>query len=104
MQQGQYSQAARAFKSALGSKRVYSLQLEIICQENSIRTGLSHAGGSDDYFVLPYSFRGRPCYRAMWGRFSSKQAARNAFASVPQFFREQTRGRAYVVPLSASRR
>jgi hypothetical protein len=104
LEAGQYRQAAEKYRSALPSTRAYSLQLEIICQESSIRTGMRESASNPDYFLLPFRFRGRSCYRAMWGVFPTKLAAKQAFSSVPAFFRQQTGGRAYVVPVGGSRR
>jgi len=100
----QYPEAARSFSQALGSARGYSLQLEIDCTPASIADGLKAAGGAAEYFVVPLSYKGRACYRALWGVYPSQAAAEQAFSSVPAFFRAQTRNRAVVVAISSVRR
>jgi len=85
--------AAQAFQTAVRGQRGYTLQLEIICQEQSIREGWSAAKGAKEYMVVPFSFKGRACYRALWGVYPSVAAARRGAASVPSFFRNQMRGK-----------
>ena len=70
----------------------------------SVREGWGNAGGSNDYILLPFSYRGRACYRVLWGVYPSASAARRGAASVPAFFRSQLRGKDIpVVRLSAVR-
>lgn len=87
---GDYRGAASAFRQAVSGRSGYALQLEIVCEEASVREGLSRAGG-DSYFLLPYTHRGRSCYRVLWGVYPSQSAAAAAAGSVPEFFRQQLR-------------
>ena len=100
---GGYRDAAGSYRAALAKTVGYTLQLEIVCQDSSIKEGFAAAQGGD-YFILPYTFRGRSCYRAFWGVFPSKAAAASAEKSVPAFFRNQLHGRQLpIVPLAAVR-
>src|SRR5204862_1202611 len=90
---GHYREAAESFRKAAGAGRGYALQLEIACQDSSIREGAGHAGSGGEYFVLPFTLKGRQCYRVLWGVYPDAAAARRAEASVPAFFRSQSGGR-----------
>ena len=90
---GQYRDAAQTFEQAVGRARGYSLQLEIVCQDSSVREGFGQASGRSEYFILPFTYRGRPCYRVLWGVYDSRAEAQRAAAGVPAFFRSQLRGR-----------
>jgi hypothetical protein len=100
----QYREAAQEFRSALAGASGYSIQLEIDCQESSVKDGLAQAGGGAELFIVPVSLHGKACYRVLWGAYSSRTAAEQAQADVPSFFRQQAHGRGLpIVPLSAVR-
>ena len=90
---GDYPAASRSFKQAVSGFSGYALQLEIICKPSSAKQGWAQARGGSEYLLLPFSFRGRPCYRVLWGVYSSKSDARRAVSSVPNFFTAQFGGK-----------
>lgn len=101
---GDYAGAGRVFRQAITGHRGYSLQLEIVCQPSSIKEGWGNAGGRSEYMIVPFTYRGRPCYRVLWGLYDSPAEAGRAASSVPGFFRAQLGGRAVpVVRLSTLR-
>jgi hypothetical protein len=61
----------------------FTLQLMIACQEETVGTALARSGGDASLFVLPFSLKGRPCYRVCWGVYANKEQALAAVASLP---------------------
>ena len=64
----------------------YSVQLELACELPT----LEKAWGSDKprgtMWLLTTSYRGRTCFRVMWGRYGTLAEARAAKSRVPAFF------------------
>jgi septal ring-binding cell division protein DamX len=84
--------AATLFRTALSARppSTVSLQLMIACQEETVKGARRRAGEGSALYVLPYSLKGRPCYRVLWGLYESVDAARNAVPSLPAGLLEGT--------------
>jgi septal ring-binding cell division protein DamX len=88
---GDYSQAVSIYRRSLHNVegKKYTIQLELACENSTIDTGLKEGNRSPQYFILEQRFRGRTCYCACWGLYSSPEEARTALESVPAFFKSQ---------------
>jgi hypothetical protein len=79
--------ALRAKYDAIAQKQVadpvgaYTVQFELVCEVSSI-TKAMETGRSSVWWV-PVTYRGRPCYRVFWGRFSTRDEAVKAAAEIP---------------------
>jgi hypothetical protein len=49
-------------------------------------------------WVVTTSFRGKNCFRVLWGRYSTREAAERALPGAPAFFSTQ-RNRPMAVPI-----
>jgi hypothetical protein len=72
---------AMARQQAADPVGVYTVQFELVCETSSI-TKAMNAGRSTVWWV-PVTYRGRPCYRVFWGRFSTREEALKAAADIP---------------------
>jgi len=101
--QGDLAGAARLFQEMLLSRapRDVTLQLMIACQDDTVKGARDRAGAHGWLIVLPYSLRGRRCYRVCWGVYDGGEAARAAIPGLPA---DLVRGTApIVVPLARLR-
>ncbi len=85
LDQGDPGDAARLFDEWILSEdpRLFTMQLMIACQEDTVRSARSRAGPDGSLFILPYSLGGRSCYRVLWGLYEDGDSARAAAAAVP---------------------
>jgi septal ring-binding cell division protein DamX len=67
-------------------KHRYSIQLELACEDSTLEKAFAADPGRSHIWIAPYAFRGRRCYRVLWGRFADIGAARTARGSVPAVF------------------
>jgi hypothetical protein len=67
-------------------KHRYSIQLELACEDATLEKAFAADPGKGHLWISPYAFRGRRCYRVLWGRFADLGAARSARGSVPAVF------------------
>lgn len=74
----------RAFEHPGGF--AYAIQLELACEESTVTKALRADPSGRQVWVVPYDFRGRNCYRVLWGRYKTLPKARDAKTSVPQMF------------------
>lgn len=79
----------------------YAIQLEIACEPETLRKAYAHAGDGKEIWIIPYAFHGRACYRVLWGRFTTLEAARKAKSGIPEIF-VSGNNRPAVVPLGGS--
>jgi len=63
----------------------YTIQLELVCELPSLEEAWSYERGRS-MWLLVSTHRGRECFRVLWGRYATLEAARSAKASVPRFF------------------
>ncbi len=103
LDQGDHAGAAQLFQTMLLSRgpRAVTLQLLIACQEDTVNGARGRAGAHGSLIVLPYSLKGRPCYRVCWGVYAGGDAARAAIPTLPS---DLVRGTVpIVVPLARLR-
>ena len=74
-----YDEMARKFAAQPGGN--YTVQFELVCESASLTTAVKH-GGSNVWFV-PFSYRGRPCYRVFWGHYATQAEATAAKSAIP---------------------
>jgi septal ring-binding cell division protein DamX len=67
-------------------KHRYSIQLELACEDSTLEKAFAADPGRTHIWISPYAFRGRRCYRVLWGRYADVGAARTARSSVPAIF------------------
>ena len=64
----------------------YAIQLELACEDSTLEKAFAADPGRGHLWISPYAFRGRRCYRVLWGRFADLGSARAARGSVPAIF------------------
>ena len=101
--QGDAAGAARQFESFILSGKAdrFTLQVMIACQEDTVKGARTRAGADDSLFILPYSLKGKSCYRVCWGVYADVDSARAAASNVPAALTGSTVP--LVVPLSRLR-
>ena len=78
--------AARDAKRLAGERKTrYAIQLELACEAASLNEAFQHDRGGS-MWVLTTSFQGKTCFRVLWGRYATAEAARRALAGSPRFF------------------
>jgi hypothetical protein len=60
--------------------------LLVACSEETLQKA-SQAVNAQELFILPVEYRGRSCYRVLWGVYDSEASARLATGTVPDYFR-----------------
>ncbi len=63
----------------------FTLQVELVCQEASLRKAT--AMGGDKVWSSPIAYRGQQCYRVFWGRYPTRAAAEASVGEVPAALR-----------------
>ena len=103
LDQGDTTGAARTFESFILAAKPdrFTLQVMIACQEDTVRGARTRAGEDGSLFILPYSLKGRSCYRVCWGLYPDGESARAAVSAVPAALTGP--GVPLVVPLSRLR-
>ncbi|HWC65858.1 MAG TPA: hypothetical protein VG777_07230, partial [Thermoanaerobaculia bacterium] len=66
----------------------YAIQLELACEEATLRKAFAADPGRRSIWIAPYAFRGRSCYRVLWGKYRDLAAAKKAKSSLPGIFSE----------------
>jgi hypothetical protein len=66
-------------------KTRYAIQLELACETASLVDAFQHDHGGS-MWVLGTSYEGKACFRVLWGRYPSAEAAHRALSSAPKFF------------------
>ena len=79
---------AESDRRALSKRRNvrYAVQLELACEIPTLENAWNWDKPPGTMWLLTTSYRGRTCFRVMWGRFVSLPEAREAKARVPGFF------------------
>src|SRR6266508_858850 len=75
-------------RRALSSRRNvrYAVQLELACEIPTLENAWNRDKPPGTMWLLTTSYRGRTCFRVLWGRFVSLPEAREAKVRVPGFF------------------
>jgi hypothetical protein len=74
------------------------VQLELACEVPSLSEAFAHDRPAGSMWLAPTSFRGRTCFRVLWGRYPTREAAESGLAGAPRFF-STPRNRPMVVPI-----
>jgi hypothetical protein len=101
---GSWEALARAGRQTFdhpGAHR-YAIQLELACEESTLQKAFAADPGRRQIWVAPYSFRGRSCYRVLWGKYRDLGSAKAAKAAVPEIF-SRDGNRPAVVPLGRAK-
>jgi len=64
----------------------YAIQLELACEVSTLEKAWRYDRPSGRMWLLPSTHAGRTCFKVLWGRYASLEAARNAKSGVPVFF------------------
>jgi septal ring-binding cell division protein DamX len=64
----------------------YSIQLELACESSTLDKAFAADPDRRHLWIAPSSFRGRRCYRVLWGKFADLASARGAKGAVPALF------------------
>ena len=64
----------------------YAIQLELACEAETLQKAWNWDRPAGTIWLLTTSFRGRTCFRVLWGRYGSLAQAREARTRVPEFF------------------
>jgi uncharacterized protein DUF4388 len=85
---GRFPEAARAFVSSTraAGKGAAVIQLLIACSSETVQKAVD-SGSASDLVILPVDFKGRDCYRLVWGVYPSATRATAALSTVPEYFR-----------------
>ena len=101
---GWLARAERDQKSAEADRQAqFAVQLELVCEIPSLTEAFSHDRPAGTMWVVTTSYRGKTCFRVLWGRYPSRDAAESGKAQAPSFF-ATSRNHPMVVPLSDTRR
>lgn len=88
MRAGDYPAAASGFRKVYSSKKGgYTIALMIACEKETIEKSYAGAGQSPDFIIFPHNFKGRGCYRVIWGYYQTKGEAEAAFSKLPELFK-----------------
>jgi septal ring-binding cell division protein DamX len=79
--------AARDRQRAAADRRShYTIQLELACEVSTLLDAWKYDRPAGTLWVLTTPFDGKTCFRVLWGRYPSREAARRALSGVPSFF------------------
>ena len=79
--------ASRDQKRLAGeAKTRYAIQLELVCETQSLVDAFKHDRPSGTMWLMTTDFHGRTCFKVLWGRYSSLEAAKRVQGRTPAFF------------------
>ncbi len=70
-----------------GNPSQWTLQVLLACQPETVSRAFQKVR-DPDLRVYPTVYKGKNCYRLCWGQFASASRARDAAATVPEYFRD----------------
>jgi septal ring-binding cell division protein DamX len=79
---------AMAQQHAADPVGAYTVQFELVCETSSITKAMET--GRSNVWWAPMTYRGKPCYRVFWGRFSTREEAVKAAAEIPSALQGST--------------
>ncbi len=85
-------------RAASDSTARFAVQLELACEIPSLSQAWAHDRPAGTMWLVTTSFRGRTCFRVLWGRYPTREAAEQALAGAPSFF-STPRNRPMAVPV-----
>jgi len=78
--------AAKDAQRLSGDRKTrYAVQLELACEVPSLVEAFQHDRGGS-MWVLSTPYQGRTCFRVLWGRYPTIEAARRGAGGAPRFF------------------
>ena len=85
-----YRAMARQFADKARSypKDGWTIQVELVCADESVERALQFQTGTFKIWFIPISYRGKSCYRVFTGVYKTEAEARNAAANLPSHFTE----------------
>ena len=79
--------AARDRRKADADRRArFTIQLELVCQEDSLFDAWKYDRPSGTMWLLTTPYQGQTCFRVLWGRYPTREAAQRALTRAPAFF------------------
>jgi hypothetical protein len=86
---GDVAGAARAFQTLAAAEAAtrVTLQLMVACVEETVKNARARSAGDTALFFVPYSLKGRACYRVCWGVYETRDSAREDFDRIPETLR-----------------
>ncbi len=86
---GDVAGAARGFleMAATESSSSVTLQLMVACVEDTVRNARARSGDGGSLFFVPYSLKGRSCYRVCWGVYQTRAEASQGIPAIPDALR-----------------
>jgi hypothetical protein len=82
-EEGNLEEAALLWKSMLQEDGAYTIQVEVACQPETIRSDFLRFGRESRLFAVPLQLKGRSCFRVLLGSFPSQEQADAALKDVP---------------------
>jgi septal ring-binding cell division protein DamX len=76
----------------------FAVQLELACETPSLTEAFAHDQPAGTMWVVKTSYRGRTCFRVLWGRYPDRDAAERGLSAAPSFF-STSRNHPMVVPV-----
>lgn len=67
-------------------KAQYTIQLELACEIPSLVEAWKYDRPAGTMWILTTPFDGQTCFRVLWGRYPTREAARRALSGIPSFF------------------
>ena len=82
-----WTRRAETDKRRLASEKHtrYAIQLELVCEVESLREAWKHDRGKA-MWLLPIAHGGRDCFRVLWGRYPTLDAAKKGKSGIPPYF------------------
>ena len=88
MQKGRLKEASQAFAATIKAATTpFSVQLLVACSDDTIEKALQSVSAPELY-ILPVHYKGRDCFRMMWGLYETHARADSGARSVPEYFRK----------------
>jgi septal ring-binding cell division protein DamX len=79
--------AARDRQRVTGDRKAhFTIQLELACEISTLADAWKYDRPAGTLWVLTTPYEGKTCFRVLWGRYATKDAARRALSGVPAFF------------------
>ena len=86
---GDYDQSAKGFRKIYSSKKGgFTIAIMLACERDSIAKALAESNNTRVLIIFPYNFKGRNCFRVIWGYYNKREEAENAFKGLPTVFKD----------------
>jgi hypothetical protein len=90
LDEGEAKRAASLFLDLIAAEDPgrFTMQLMIACQVDTLKSARSSSGDGGSLYFVPFSFKGRDCYRVCWGTYASREEAQAARSTLPSSYEE----------------